>query len=418
MTFTGYTNKTPSPNPALRGKRVAIVGAGPGGLSAGIALRQAGFDVKIFERHDSVAGVGGAILLNAIGIHILRGYGIAVDDIYTASVARFKSHDGVQRVLWRTEQELLDKARVPGWISGMMRSEVYDRMLTVVPDGMIVTGHEFTRFSDAGDEVVLHFANGASYRADLLIGADGIDSRARLQMFGGGEAKHLGIAVYLGWCEIDGPSRDEMVLRHSDLYQLGYAPLRYRDKDCFEWWFVEPCTPTQQAPEDPLSYIKERISDFESPVMDIVGATDPDHALFRWVVKYRDPLKTWTQGRVTLLGDACHPTSPYAGYGAGMAIEDGFFLGRYLAGANLSDPSELAAGLGKYEEQRLEYTNKMTAFARLLGKVFHEWPKPLRKFRDFMMNHTGIPDKQISDGYTKDGQSLLKAILEAERQSR
>ena len=107
-----------------------------------------------------------------------------------------------------------------------------------------------------------------------------------------------------------------------------------------------------------LYYVKERISDFESPVPEIVGATEPEH-VFRWVVKYRDPLKTWAKGPATLLGDACHPTSSYAGYGAGMAIEDGFFLGRYLEDVDLSDPAQLAAGLRRYADQRVKYTNKV-----------------------------------------------------------
>ena len=412
--FNGYIETTPAYDAKLRGRRIAIVGAGPGGLSAGIALHQAGYDVRIFERHDRIRGVGGAILLNAIVIHILRSYGAPVDDIYSASTTRFKRYDGRRRVLWRTDQELLDAVHAPGWVSGMMRSEVYERMLTVVPQGMIVTGHTFTHFTDCGDEVELHFTNGATYRADLLIGADGIDSEVRQQMFGRSESKPLGIAAYLGWCEIDGLPRNEMVLSHNDRYQLGYAPLRYRGKDCFEWWVVEPCVPKQVEPTDLLAYIADKISDFAPPAMDLVSATEPTN-FFRWVIKSRDPLKVWSQGRVTLLGDACHPASPYSGYGAGMAIEDGFFLGHYLAAVDLSDSTQIASALENYEKQRVKYTNKVTGFARFMGRVFHTYPKPVRMFRDFMLDHTPIPDRLISSGYTKDGHRLLKAITQADR---
>src|SRR5581483_7399302 len=94
------------------------------------------------------------------------------------------------------------------------------------------------------------------------------------------------------------------------------------------------------------------IADFESPVDKIFAATELDEAhIFRWVVKWRDPLKTWTRGRVTLLGDAGHPTSPYASYGAGMALEDGFFLGRYFNGVDLSDSAQVADAFAKYEDQ-------------------------------------------------------------------
>lgn len=396
------------------GKRVAIVGAGLGGLSAGIALQKAGFDVTLYERYNVVAGVGGAITLNAAVLHILRGYGIDVDDVVPVKTSRFKSHKGRQRVLWRVEPELLDEAGFSGWIAGMMRSEVYDRLLAVIADGTIVTGKEFTRFEQFDDQVTLHFSDGSTATSDLLIGSDGIDSSVRQQMFGAGPANHLGIAVSLGWCEAEGLDRDAMVCRHSDRYQLGYAPMRYRGRDCFEWWFVEAFAEGQRPPIDLKQHVIERVADFEGPVRQIVEATDPDHGVFHWVVKYRKPLKTWTQGRVTLLGDACHPTSPYAGYGAGMAIEDGYFLGQYLRGANLADLTQLHSGIRQYENQRLPYTNNVTTFARMIGRTFHGLPKPARIVRDLLLDHTSIPDRQISKGYTKDAQILLRSLLDAE----
>ncbi|QSE77756.1 FAD-dependent oxidoreductase [Rhodococcus koreensis] len=114
------------------------------------------------------------------------------------------------------------------------------------------------------------------------------------------------------------------------------------------------------------------------------------------------------------LGDAAHPTSPYAGYGAGIAIEDGYFLGKALEGRDLSDPQSLREGLAVYDDQRVAYTNKVTSFARFLGRMFHNAPKPVRKVRDFFLDHTKIPDKQISKGYTEDAQKLLRAILDAD----
>jgi 2-polyprenyl-6-methoxyphenol hydroxylase-like FAD-dependent oxidoreductase len=416
MSFDGHPTATPEPDPSPRGKRVAIVGAGLGGLSAAIALHQAGFDVKVFERHGKVAGIGGAILLNALGIHILRNYGASTDEIAVAPIARFQSRTGTPRVLWRTDQELLAKSGSQGWIAGLMRSDVYERMLAVVPDGMIVTGHRLARYDDTGGEVVLHFENGAEYRADLLIGADGFDSVVREQMFGPSLVEDLHITAWLSWCKAEGRiSRDEMVLSHSEFYQLSYAPLRYRGEDCFEWWFLEPTVPGQQPPADPIAYIKEKAAAFVSPLPEIVAATDPDHHMIRWEIKNRPVLKKWSKGRVTLLGDACHPTSPYAGYGAGMAIEDGYFLGLDLAGANLSDLTQLTERLATYERQRLRYANRVVSFAKLLGKVFHHLPKPARRLRDFALDH-GLLDRLIGNGYTKDAQDLFKLFLEAEDQ--
>jgi 2-polyprenyl-6-methoxyphenol hydroxylase-like FAD-dependent oxidoreductase len=395
-----------------KGKRIAIIGAGPGGIAAGIALSQAGFDVKIFEKNSIVTPLGGAIILNATGIVIMRKWGVNVDDIFAAREPQFRRYDGHIRVKFELDKSLLDKAGVTGWQSGMMRAELYERLLKVVPDGMIHTSHSYVSHEEKNNGVQVHFAEGKSYEADLLIGSDGINSEVRQQLWGHSAPKHLGIAVWLGWCELDGTSRTNIVIQHDQKYQFGYAPLIYNGKKCYEWWFVEKCTETQEKPDDVMGYIKERVGHFADPSAQILAHTDPTHQLFRWVVKYRDPLKKWTKGRATIMGDAAHPTSPYAAYGAGMSIEDAFFLAKFLKGKNLSDLTSLQDGLQKYENERLAFTNKTTAFARGLGRFYHGLPAPIAYLRDKFLDNSSLPGKGIAKGYTEEAQSILRAILD------
>lgn len=399
-----------------KGKRVAIIGAGPGGLSAGIALHQAGFDVKIFERHETIKPLGGAIILNAIGINILRSYGVKANDMALTVVQRFRKFDGRERVFQKVDPNLLQKANVSGWMAGIMRSDLYERMLKKIPEGMIIPNCHFKRYEESDEEIKLYFENEKTYTADLLIGADGINSRVRQQLWGRSELKHLGIAVWLGWAEVDGP-REEIVLHHSDVHQFGFAPLIYQGKDCYEWWFVEACQENQPEPKDIVGYVKERVNHFVTPVPDIINATKPEN-LFRWVVKFRDPLDNWSKGRVTILGDAAHPTSPYAAYGAGMAIEDGYFLGKYLENCNLSDIKSVQDGLSNYDKERVKYTNNVTSFARTLGRIFHNYPKPIRMLRDFLFDYTKIPNKQINKSMTEEATMLLNTIIELESKSK
>ncbi|OYU93744.1 MAG: 2-polyprenyl-6-methoxyphenol hydroxylase [Bacteroidetes bacterium B1(2017)] len=396
----------------MKGKRIAIIGAGPGGIAAGIALSQAGFDVKIFEKSSVVTPLGGAIILNATGIVILRKWGVDVNDIFAAREPQFRRHDGHVRVKFELDKSLLDKAGVTGWQSGMMRAELYERMLKVLPEGMIETNHTYVNHVENDDIVQVNFANGETYETDLLIGSDGINSEVRQQLWGYSEAKHLGIAVWLGWCELDGSDRNNIIIMHDRKHQFGFAPLIYKGKNCYEWWFVEKCTETQEKPDDVMAYVKERVGHFADPIPKILAHTDPNHQLFRWVVKYREPLKKWSKGRATIMGDAAHPTSPYAAYGAGMSIEDAFFLAKFLKGKNLSDLNELQEGLQKYESERLTFTNKTTAFARFLGKFYHGLPQPLAYMRDKFLDNSSIPGKGISKGYTDEAQSVLKGILE------
>lgn len=395
-----------------KGKRIAVIGAGPGGIAAGIALSQAGFDVKVFEKSAAITPLGGAIILNATGIVIMRNWGINVDEIFAAREPQFRRYDGHVRVKFELDKAVLDKAGVTGWQSGMMRAELYERMLKVVPDGILITNHTLAKLEEQKDGIKLHFENGKSYEADLVIGSDGINSTVRKLLWGEDELKHLGIAVWLGWCELDGTSRTNIVIQHDRKYQFGYAPLIYRGKKCYEWWFVEKCTETQEMPKDVMGYVKERVGHFAEPSAEILAHTDPSHQLFRWVVKYRDPLKKWSKGRATIMGDAAHPTSPYAAYGAGMAIEDAFFLAKFLKGRDLSDITSLQEGLQKYEDERLAFTNKTTAFARGLGKFYHGLPAPLAYLRDLFLDNSSKPGKEIAKGYTEEAVSILRAILD------
>ena len=142
----------------VKGKRVAVIGAGPGGIAAGVALHQAGFSVKVFERHPQLRPLGGAIILNATGIVILRSLGVQVDDIFAAGLPEFRRHDGRVRVNFDIDMALLKQAGVSGWQSGMMRSELYERLLAAAPADMVVPNHSFSHYQEHADGVTLRQA--------------------------------------------------------------------------------------------------------------------------------------------------------------------------------------------------------------------------------------------------------------------
>ncbi|KAI2942837.1 hypothetical protein CBS147343_9186 [Aspergillus niger] len=112
-------------------------------------------------------------------------------------------------------------------------------------------------------------------------------------------------------------------------------------------------------------------------------------------------MKKWSTGPVVCVGDAIHPVSPYAAYGMGMAIEDGYFLARALDGVDLRDLRRVKAGCEIYEEQRVDYVNHNMEFARFLGKMFHAVPRPLAQIRDLIFDHTPILRRFLGDGYLK-----------------
>lgn len=390
-------------------KRIAIVGAGPGGLSALIALSQAGFDVRLFERQPEIKAMGGAVLLNLPVMCILRSYGIDLENFGATASSEFRTSKGRLRFRIPFSEDAQKKAGLPGWNYGMLRSSLYARMLPLAPAGSIIPGHRFVRFTEEGEAVRLHFENGSTWDADLLIAADGNRSPVMQQVLGDLGLFHLGLQVWLGWCHADSLPRDVSMIMHSSDTQFGFHPILHDGQPAWEWWMVERCAKDSLFQGDVGEHLQRRLKGWAEPVPTLMAATDMGK-VFRWELFNRPLLKQWTYGRVTALGDAVHPTSPYAGYGAGMAIEDGYFLGRFLRGVDLSDQAALAAALARYEAQRVDYTNQTVMMARRLGKLFHQLPWPLTAVRDTLLTHTRFPQKFIVKDYFKNAEHEMLAL--------
>ena len=156
---------------------------------------------------------------------------------------------------------------------------------------------------------------------------------------------------------------------------------------------------------------------FAFPLPQLVAATDPG-SLQRWPIRDRPPLEKWSKGRATLVGDAAHPTSPYAAYGAGMSIEDGYFLGRRIAGVDISDPVALSTALEEYEAPRRKHTAFQVDIAYKLGKIFHHIPAPVRPVRDLFFDHSPFLQKMIGDGTPGEILKQLDEIDDVERDFR
>jgi 2-polyprenyl-6-methoxyphenol hydroxylase-like FAD-dependent oxidoreductase len=149
----------------------------------------------------------------------------------------------------------------------------------------------------------------------------------------------------------------------------------------------------------------------------VIAQTPREH-LFRCEIRDRKPMRQWSKGRVTIVGDAAHPTSPYAAYGAGMSIEDGYFLAAELERANPRDSGEVRHALQSFEERRKRYTARMSQQAYYTGLMFHRLPAPLRPLRDLIYDHTPLLQKVVGDAMPSEIVSQLVAIDDVEHRRR
>ncbi|MER7098248.1 NAD(P)/FAD-dependent oxidoreductase [Streptomyces humidus] len=385
-----------SSTPARPG-RVAVLGAGPAGMAAALGIAQAGHDVVVYERYREARPAGNILNLWPPPLKALRSLGVDTDDLGAPTDTEFRNLRGKVRVHVKLDEEV--KRAYGGGFIGLLRPELYERMLAALAEGMVRFGRRVDRIQQDDRAVTLHFADGSSAEHDLLVGADGIDSLVRRTLWGDAPKREHRLHVFGGFTltDVPGTQPNMSVLTHSATVQGSWTSIRHKGRDGHQWWMLAATDPDALPPADLRSAAAALAAGFPAPLPGLIEATDPANVQ-RWVLRDRPRLKQWSKGRATLVGDAAHPTSPYAAYGAGMSIEDGYFLGRSLRGVDLTDLASVSAALEAYEAPRKPHTARQVQQAWMLGKVFHHTPAPLRPLRDLVFDHT--PFLQMAAGDT------------------
>ena len=385
--------------PVARG-RIAVLGAGPAGMAAALSVAQCGHDVALFERYREARPAGNILNLWPPPLKALRTMGVDIDDLGAPTRTEFRNMKGRVRVDVKLGQDVVEQ--YGGGFIGLLRPELYERMLAAIPAGVLRLNQSVDRIEQDDRGITLHFSDGSTHEADVLIGADGIDSLVRRTLWGDAPKREHRLHIFGGFTFTDVPGTEPgmSVLTHGRSVQGSWTAIRNKGRDGFQWWVLEAADPDAPAPTDLRAAALARASGFPSPLPELIAATDPADVQ-RWVLRDRPALEQWSKGRATLVGDAAHPTSPYAAYGAGMAIEDGYFIGRALRNVDLTDPEAVRVALQSYENPRKPHTARQVQQAWMLGKVFHHAPTMLQPVRDFVFDHTRFLQKVVGDSNPK-----------------
>ena len=379
----------------MRGKgRIAIVGAGPGGMATALAAHRVGFDVKLYDRTQEIRAAGNVLNLWPPPQKVLKLIGVDTTDLGAPCHTVFRNHKGRLRCDVRLSKEV--EAEYGGGFIGLLRWGLYKRMIDALPDGVLQLDHNLTRFDDNGQEVVLKFDGRQPVIADVLIGADGLNSVVRASLWGDEPPRRQFLHLVGGWLFDERASDGEGVLSHDARTQVSYTPLRHEGRWGYEWWVLEAFKPTDPPLTNLVAFSRDRARNFPPFIQEII-ANSPAENLQRWEIRDRPPLPQWSRGRVSLVGDAAHPTSPYAAYGAGMSIEDGYFVARELDTIDIRDGTAVAGALQAYEDRRKRHTAFISQLAYRNGRMFHHLPAPLRPLRDFVFDRTPFLQKVIGD---------------------
>ncbi|MBN9374126.1 MAG: FAD-dependent monooxygenase, partial [Cellulomonas sp.] len=315
---------------------VAVIGAGQAGLATALALIKVGTPVHIYERYSEPRPAGNILNLWPPAVKALEEIGVDIDDLGASCETEFRSHKNKLRVEVHFPEGVVEQY---GGFLGLTRPDLYERMLDALPDGIIVGNKLVTDLEDEGDHVVVRFQDGTSITTPLVIGADGINSVVREKVWGLPPVREHGLTV-IGGYTFDVPAgvrTDQAILRHSRTIQASHTGIRSKGRSGVEWWVLQASDPKKPFPSDLKEFALESVREFPAELTELIGNTTEDH-VFSWAIRDRGEVpQVWAKGRVTFAGDSMHATSPYAAYGAGMSIVDGYFLGQILHGIDLTD---------------------------------------------------------------------------------
>jgi salicylate hydroxylase len=356
--------------------KIIIAGAGIGGLTAALALLKKGFDVTILEQAQALKEIGAGVQLSPNATRVL----------YQLGLGGTLEHDACEPLgkrvrLWNTGQSwrLFDLGTQSREIYGypyftLHRADLHralaEGVAALSPDTIRLGEKVASVHQEAGsDKVAVHTVGGATYEADLLIGADGVHSTVRRALFGPDEPVFSGVMAWRG--VIDASRLPDHLRAPYGVNWVGpgahviHYPLRASTLINFvgavekSGWEVESWS--EQGT------LEECHRDFEGWHEDIHTLISAIDIPYKWALMVREPMNTWTSGNITLLGDACHPTLPFLAQGAGMAIEDGYLLARCLERYG----ADRARALARYAELRLERTSRVVRGSAANATRFH-----------------------------------------------
>ncbi|MFL5073024.1 MAG: FAD-dependent monooxygenase [Xanthobacteraceae bacterium] len=353
--------------------RMAIVGGGIGGLTAALALLRRGIDVDVYEQAPELKEVGAGVQISSNGTRVLYALGLQ------EAVERVSSIPTAKEIrLWSTGQtwKLFDLGAISIELYGfpyvlMHRRDLHGILAEAIgglkPDALHL-GMRCIDVAQSDTSVTLRFASGETAQAPLAIGADGVHSQVRASLFGAGAAQFTGCIAWRGIVPMErlpaqvsrtcgtnwvgaGGHVVHYPLRRGEL--MNFVGILERTDWQIESWTIRGTT-------------EELANDFRGWHADVHAIIRNIEEPYKWALMVRPPMPHWTKGRITLLGDACHPMLPLLAQGAVMALEDGFVLARCLG-----TYADHATAFAHYEAARRDRTARAVNGSAENAQRFH-----------------------------------------------
>ncbi|MBS1795943.1 MAG: FAD-dependent monooxygenase [Acidobacteria bacterium] len=355
---------------------IGIIGGGIGGFSAAAALNHFGFETTVYEKAERLREQGAGMMLWANATRVLDELGL---------LGRVVAASGpTENFLVRNSRgdKLMDIATGDFEVPSICipRSDFLSILAAAHPAERVRTGHEFVRLEQTRNKVRVRFAGGQTAEHDLVLGADGLRSPVRTQVFGPREPVYRGYIIWRGiGVDTAGAmppeTSSETWGRGRRFGILNTGGGRYT-------WYAAVNVP-QDHPDAPAGRKAELLDifrDWHAPVEELI-ATTPDAEILKNGACDHNPMRRWVAGRVALLGDSAHACTPNLGQGGGMAVEDAMVLAK-----SLRAEKSVEEALRIYEKRRTVRTRHIQQRSRLMGSIA-QWENPfIVKSRELVTN--------------------------------
>jgi FAD-dependent urate hydroxylase len=364
-----------------RNNHIVIVGAGIGGLCTAIALQRNGFQVTVYEQAEKLGQVGAGLTLWENAVRVLRALGLADQVVEAGSI--------LEHFQLKTDRvETLYTIQPGGLKSGfnelsiaIHRADLHEILIDTLTPGSLKLNKACVGCRQNDEQVLVEFADGETVPADLLIAADGIHSTIRAQTFPRVALRYAGYTAWRGVVE----SSDEVILgMTSEIWGRGmrFGIVRIDSRRIY-WFAIANQTAGERSSEDERkARLLRKFSNWAHPVKNLIEGTPSDMILQNDIYDFA-PLPCWTMGRITLLGDAAHATTPNMGQGACMAIESAYSLAR-----SLSMEQDHSKAFARYEKERHRRTAWITSQSHAFGIMGQLENELLCGIRNWMMRLT------------------------------
>ena len=367
----------------MPGPRIAVVGGGIGGLAAGAFLRRAGLTATVYEQAPALTEVGAGLVMAPNAVRLLRRLGVMDRFLHRAVPLDW----GWEFRRW-TDGTVLSVEKLSGVCERLYgeatyvvhRADLLDSLRAAVPGEWVRLGARCTAVEARKDVVQLRFADGSHAEADIVIGADGVHSVVRSAVTEPSPPTFSGICAFR--TIVPARAAPDFALRRAQTLWLGpgrhfvhYPVAGGQAVNVVAFAPAGDHTDESWSTTATVEEFHAEFADWDPRVTDLITAGGVPG---RWALLDRAPLRRWSRGRITLLGDAAHPMFPFFAQGAAQSVEDAAVLARCLA-AYANDPER---ALKRYEAARIDRTTRLQEISHGRRDINHLPDGPEQQARD------------------------------------